>query len=283
MPAPIIWKGAHGVRLVGQVWGPDAGRPVILLHGGGQSRHAWKNTGAVLADAGFRVIAYDARGHGDSDWTDRGYGIEEMVADLHCVLQQAGTRAPVLVGASMGGATSLVAVGEHKVHASALVLVDIAPRMEPAGLTSLQAFMGSHPLGYENLEEAARSISQLLPGRTRPVLKESIARSLRQGADGRYRWHWDPRFLQTPQQLLDREPRMASSARNVSIPTCLIRGARSELLSREGADAFLQICTGARYAEVPEAGHTITSDNNDAFCVEVLDFLRHELPARSPT
>src|ERR1700674_258493 len=91
--------------------------------------------GERLAKAGFRAIAFDARGHGDSDWAPDGrYDQDCMVADLQCVIAASGDPRPVLVGASMGGNTSLVAVGEGHVDAKALVLVDVAPRVETEGV-----------------------------------------------------------------------------------------------------------------------------------------------------
>ncbi|MEQ9122681.1 MAG: alpha/beta fold hydrolase, partial [Alphaproteobacteria bacterium] len=68
-PDPMhVWRGADGLDIAGDSWGPPEGRLVLLLHGGGQTRHAWKGAGETLAEAGYRAIAFDARGHGDSGW-----------------------------------------------------------------------------------------------------------------------------------------------------------------------------------------------------------------------
>ena len=63
-PATAMFKGAAGNRLVADVYG-DAGQPVLLLHGGGQTRHAWRRTAEHLARAGATAYALDQRGHGD--------------------------------------------------------------------------------------------------------------------------------------------------------------------------------------------------------------------------
>jgi pimeloyl-ACP methyl ester carboxylesterase len=84
----------------------DADRPVVLLlHGGGQNRHAWTATARRLHARGYTVAAYDTRGHGDSDWDPTGaYDMEQLAADLLTVRDHvAGDRAPAVVGASMGG------------------------------------------------------------------------------------------------------------------------------------------------------------------------------------
>ena len=128
-PEPMAhWETPSGVTIAGDVWGDVSGPVVVLQHGGGQTRHAWKGTGETLAAAGYRAVALDARGHGDSSWAEDGdYTQDAQVEDLVAVLEQIGGDRPVLVGASMGGGTSLVAVGEGHVDAAALVLVDIAP------------------------------------------------------------------------------------------------------------------------------------------------------------
>ena len=102
------WPGHGGIRIAGDLWGPADGPLVLLQHGGGQTRHAWKGAGETLGSAGYCAVAFDARGHGDSDWAPDGlYGQDVMVRDLECVVAALGNRRPVLVGASMGGGTSL--------------------------------------------------------------------------------------------------------------------------------------------------------------------------------
>src|SRR4249920_1839416 len=111
-PDPMyLWKGIDGTHIAADAWGDAGGPLVLLLHGGGQTRHAWGDTGRALGAAGYHAVAFDARGHGDSDWpADGNYAPDAMVGDLECVIATLGARQPVLVGASMGGITSLVAV-----------------------------------------------------------------------------------------------------------------------------------------------------------------------------
>src|SRR5262249_41968314 len=155
-----------GVRIAGDSWGDPSGPLVILQHGGGQTRHAWRGAGKVLGASGYYAVAFDARGHGDSDWAPDGhYGQDAMVADLERVVDALGHRRPVLVGASMGGGTSLVAVGEDHIDATALVLVDIAPQIEPEGVDKIKAFLDQKPEGFDSLEEVAEAISNYQPHR----------------------------------------------------------------------------------------------------------------------
>jgi pimeloyl-ACP methyl ester carboxylesterase len=163
------WPGVGGVMLAGDSWGPSDGPLVLLQHGGGQTRHAWKSAGEALGRAGYHAIAFDARGHGDSDWAPDGvYGQDIMVEDLCSLLKALKVPRPVLVGASMGGGTSLVAVGEDRVDATALVLVDIAPQIEPEGVQKIGAFMNYKPEGFDTLEEVAAAIAAYQPHRKPP-------------------------------------------------------------------------------------------------------------------
>ena len=195
-PEPMHqWEGTSGVVIAGDSWGPDGGPLVLLQHGGGQTRHAWKGAGETLGAAGYHAIAFDARGHGDSTWAPDGvYGQDVMVDDLVRLLEQLGDERPVLVGASMGGGISLVAIGEDRVDATALVLVDIAPRIDPVGVAKIGAFMEQRPEGFETLDEVADAIASYQPHRSRPKNLEGLAKNVRLGDDGRYHWHWDPRF-----------------------------------------------------------------------------------------
>src|SRR5690348_7768448 len=93
------WRGHNGVMIAGNEWGDDDGPLVLLQHGGGQTRHAWKGAGETLGRAGYHAVSVDTRGHGDSDWASDGdYSQDAMVEDLACLVEALGNRRPVLVG-----------------------------------------------------------------------------------------------------------------------------------------------------------------------------------------
>ena len=280
-PEPMhFWQGAGGVRIAGDSWGNPNGPLVLLQHGGGQTRHAWKGAGERLGAAGYHAVAFDARGHGDSDWAADGvYGQDIMVEDLKCVVAALGDRRPVLVGASMGGGTSLVAVGEDHVDATALVIVDIAPRVEPQGVDKIQAFMSRKPEGFSSLQEVADAIAGYQPHRTRPRTLDGLAKNVRLGADGKYRWHWDPRFRAGKRDLDKRRVRLEACARSLTLPTLLVRGGLSDVLSEEGAQEFLKLCPRSEYVNVTGAAHMVAGDRNDIFGNAVIEFLSRVVPA----
>lgn len=279
-PEPMhFWPGAGGMRIAGDAWGDPHGPLVLLLHGGGQTRHAWKGAGEKLGAAGYHAVAFDARGHGDSDWAADGtYGQNIMVEDLKCVVAALGGRRPVLAGASMGGGTSLVAVGEDHVDATALVMVDVGPRIEPEGVDKIHAFMRQKPEGFDSLEQVAAAISSYQPQRRPPRTLNGLAKNVRLGADGKYHWHWDPAFRASVFDLDKRRERLEACARRLTLPTLLVRGGMSDVLSEAGAQEFLALCPHAQYVNVTGAGHMVAGDRNDIFGTAVITFLGTAVP-----
>jgi pimeloyl-ACP methyl ester carboxylesterase len=275
------WTGAGGLTIAGDTWGDPSGPLVVLQHGGGQTRHAWKGAGETLGKAGYHAVAFDARGHGDSGWAPADeYGPDYMVKDLICVVEALGAERPILVGASMGGGVSLIAVGESHLAASALVLVDMAPRIEPEGRRRIQEFMAQKPEGFDSLQEVADAIANYQPHRPRPRTLDGLAKNVRLGADGKYHWHWDPaRRRMQGDQPAHRE-RLHACANHLHLPTLLVRGGLSDVLSDAGAQSFLQQCPHAEYVNVANAAHMVAGDRNDIFAESVIGFLKRVVPPR---
>ncbi len=263
------------MRLRADAWGDPASPAVLFLHGGGQTRHAWGGTAAALAREGRHAVALDLRGHGESDWAPEGdYRLGAFSADLERVL--AGFAGPpALVGASLGGLAILLAAESPAFAASAVVLVDVAPRLEREGTRRIVEFMTERPEGFASLEEAADLIAAFTRERSRERSLEGLAKVLRRGVDGRFRWHWDPRFmsLRGPAELLDRA-RLLAAARRIAVPTLLVRGRQSDVLSHQGAAELLAALPNAELVDVSGAGHMVAGDRNDAFTEAVCDFLR---------
>lgn len=271
----ISFTGHAGMTLAGDAWGDPTHAPVVLLPGGGQTRHSWRGTGRAIARAGWYAISLDARGHGDSAWAEDGdYTIDAFAADLRTVAK-ALPRPPVVVGASLGGITAMVVEGETPGTTAAVVLVDVAAKIEIAGAERVRAFMTAFPEGFASLEEAADVVAAYLPHRPRPRALGGLTKSLRQGSDGRWRWHWDPRFIggSRPPSDVANPPRLAAAARGLTVPTLLVRGRESDVLSEEGAREFLELVPHARYADVSDAGHMVAGDRNDLFTDAVVGFL----------
>jgi len=273
--ATVSFAGHAGITLAGDAWGDPDAAPVILLPGGGQTRHSWRGTGRAIARAGWYAVSLDARGHGDSAWAaDGDYTIDAFAHDLRAVATALGRR-PVVVGASLGGITAMIVEGETPGVAAAVVLVDVAARIEVAGEERVRAFMTAFPDGFASLEEAADVVAAYLPHRPRPRQLGGLTKSLRQGPDGRWRWHWDPRFLggSRPPSDVANPSRLAAAARGLTVPTLLVRGRMSDVLSEDGATDFIRLVPHARYVDVSDAGHMVAGDRNDLFTDAVVGFL----------
>jgi len=278
-PRHASFTGADGNRLEADVYG-HGDRVALLLHGGGQTRHAWRATARKLAERGFTAICVDQRGHGDSEWVTGGrYAFSDFGRDAVALgnqIQQRFGAKPAAIGASLGGLASLTALGGSPCF-SALVLVDIAPRMEESGVRNIQSFMGARAAeGFASIEEAAEQVAAFLPHRTRPPSVDGLRKNLRL-RDGRWYWHWDPAFLDAGRAMAkDRAAvlqRMEEDARSLTVPTLMVRGAKSDIVSQASVDAFMKLVPHARLVDVGGAGHMVAGDRNDVFANAILDFL----------
>jgi len=280
---PFFYQGAVGNRLAASRVGPETGHPVLLVHGGGQTRHAWDETADALAARGWRAIAFDQRGHGQSDWIENGdYSYTAYASDLAAVaraIEAEYGRRPVIIGASLGGVSGILVAGEiPDPPLSALVLVDITAKPEREGVARVIEFMAERSdHGFASLEEAAEAIAGYLPHRRRPPSTDGLSKNLRLHDDGRYRWHWDPRFLECREMgdgMRERlEERFTAAAANMTCPVLLVRGRLSDLVTEEAARTFLELVPHADFADVSEAGHMIAGDSNDVFTGKIVDFL----------
>lgn len=273
-----------GLTLVGEVGGSPDGNAVLLLHGGGQTRHAWSATLQRLAAKGYFVVSYDARGHGESDWSPDGdYSIEALSADLRAVLRSVGKPAAV-VGASMGGITAFHAIGSTPAPvARALVMVDIVLQAAPGGVDKIQRFMRGNPNGFASIEEAAEAVAAYNPGRPRPTDNSGLLKNLRLRDDGRLHWHWDPRLLdmKPSSEPPDRAEALLALSRGVSIPTLVVRGEHSDIVDDEGIAEMRRLVPQTEVLEVAGAGHMVAGDRNDSFSAGVMAFLDRHHPVYS--
>ena len=285
-PATAIFKGAAGNRLVADVYG-DAGQPVLLLHGGGQTRHAWRRTAEHLGRSGAIAYTLDLRGHGDSEWVTGGhYAFTDFAADAAAVaatLTARGGKRPIAIGASLGGIASLLAEGEADKAGTgpvfaAIVLVDVTPRVNREGVAKIQGFMRERAgEGFTTIAEAADAVAAYLPHRPRPRSQEGLKKNLRLHPDGRWRWHWDPAVLKGERSFaIDHrilENALIEAAKAITIPALLVRGGSSELVQEAHVREFLDLVPHADYIDVAEARHMVAGDANDSFSDAVLDFV----------
>lgn len=269
----IKLEASGGVCLAADVAGPPDGAPVILAHGGGQTRQSWDKAVAALAADGYHATNLDLRGHGESDWAAE-YGLRAFADDLAAVCRRQ-SRPPVLVGASLGGLASLLVAGREPALVAALVLVDVAPQVELAGAQRIRDFMLRHAeTGFADLDEAADAVADYAPHRPRPTSAEGLRKNLRLRADGRYYWHWDPKFLQGERGIGLDPDEMDAAAGAVHCPVLLVRGALSDVVSHRSVAALREGIPQLEYIETAGAGHMVAGDRNEVFLRDLQGFLK---------
>jgi pimeloyl-ACP methyl ester carboxylesterase len=283
-PELFSTHGVGGVRIVSDRLGDPAARAVVFLHGGGQTRRSWARAATAVAERGWQAVTVDLRGHGESDWSGDGdYRLVSFAGDVQEVLRRLPPQ-PVLVGASMGGFTSMLLAGELAPGiASAVVLVDIVPNMDPSGASRIHAFMAQRVAsGFDSLDEVADMIAEYNPHRPRPTDLDGLRTNLRRRGD-RWYWHWDPKFINgtspfPPTEVtdVDRMHAAVDAILRDGVPMLLVRGQMSDLVSQDRADQFLARFPQVEFVDVRGAGHMVAGDRNDIFAQAVLDFLsRH--------
>ena len=291
----VIFTGAEDNCLVATAYVPKGGKskfaPVLLMHGGGQTRYSWVATAHQLAERGRVAIAVDARGHGKSDWVKSGhYTFDHYRDDLVCLCEQVtarwgnGIQGPVLIGASMGGIAGMMAQEKGDPHDwgyplfSTLIFVDVTPSLTMTGVDKILGFMAANMRdGFESVEAAADVIAQYLPNRSRPKSLTGLSKNLRQRDDSRWYWHWDPLFIDGAYNIStgrnDREDELKNAVKQITVPTMLVRGAKSELVTQKAVEEFLQMVPHAKFNDINEAGHMVAGDKNDAFAQAAISFL----------
>jgi len=275
------FEGFEGVTLVADVRGDPEDPPVLFLHGGGQTRFAWGESAAKVAARGWKTVTLDLRGHGESDWAPNGdYSFTAFGADCLAVVDALG-EPPVLVGASLGGMSALLAEGtSDRPVSTGLVLVDITAKTNPEGIERISTFMRSGLRGFATLEEAADAIAAYTPHRQKRVNPEGLKKVLRR-RDGRWYWHWDPAFILRPERTETVPDRLLGlldvAMDNIHVPTLLVRGLLSDVVSQEGVDDLLARIPGSTVVNVDGAAHMIAGDRNDVFSDAVIDFLEQRI------
>ena len=271
----IAFQSSEGFPIAADAYGDPSHDPVLFMHGGGQTRHAWGGAAAALAKHGWYTISMDHRGHGDSGWSeDANYELDYFVEDFHTVQEQIGRRM-VVCGASLGGRTALLGLGGgNQDLTSALILVDIAPKTEPKGVARIQQFMRANLDGFPDLEAAADAVAAYREHRSRPKDISGLKKNLRLKADGRWYWHWDPKYIdRRDREDPSRVERVREVTPNIPVPTLSIRGGSSDVVSPEGVKDFLELLPTAQFIDVADAGHMVAGDKNDIFTDAVMEFL----------
>jgi pimeloyl-ACP methyl ester carboxylesterase len=267
------FTGDGGISLVADEFGDPMDSPVIMLHGGGQSRSAWRSAASALSAYGYHAITVDMRGHGESDWSPDGdYAFDRYAADLAAMISQLGQPA-ILLGASHGGLSAIVTASTYPSCVRALALADVTPWLDEDHADGMRASLRTAAKGFATVEDAAAMVNSLrgTPPRSNNA---GLRAHMREGEDGRLYWHWDPRFIEDRFVRHGGEGgRLVAAARDLPMPVLLMYGEFSNVVNLGQITAFQAALPSLRVVEIAGVGHMVTGDDNSAFLPPLIGFL----------
>lgn len=269
---PRALVAPDGNSLAYETFEADGPVGLVFLHGGGQSRHSWRRAAREFQARGWPCLIYDARGHGDSEWiADGDYRPHGFARDALALLAH-WRRPAILVGASLGGITALLAAGEPNPWVAGLVMVDTAPKLNVEEIHRLIGFLDAGD-GFESPAAAAAHVNGYFPGSD--VSPEAAERGLRCAADGRWYWNWDARVVRGERTslALPYEQELRDCARRLRVPFLLVRAGASAIVT-DAAEADLRDCAPALEVVVlPDAHHMLSGADNLRFVQVAAPFL----------
>lgn len=264
----------NGIRLHYRDWtgaaGPDAPL-LLLLHGFTSHARTWDTYAATFTPR-YRVVALDARGHGESAWAEPGeYGIASHVGDVMALLGALGRDRVSLIGISMGGRTAYNVAASHPELVERLVVVDISPTIAAAGATRIQTAVSGNDR-FASVDEAVAAYLVGSPDAPVEIVRRRIANNVMVCEDGSLTWRYDEALRRGRVGRPEADDQWPLLAR-ITAPTLLLRGSRSDVLTAEDAERMVAALPDARLEVVEDAGHSIAVDQPSRFLAAVTPFL----------
>ena len=279
-PTSRTVPGADGLSLHLLEWSGE-GVPFLLLHGFSNEAHVWDDLAPALAPH-YRVLALDQRAHGDSDADAAGrYDHESMARDVEAACAALGIERLVLCGHSMGGRVAMRFAGRNPAKLAGLVIVDAGPELDERGVSRITTEAVRQEPVFDSPEQYAMLLARNYPA-ARPAAIARMARhELRERADGRFelKLRMDMRKLRegrSPEEAerysKEETARLWEILGKIACPTLVVRGAASDVLSPDTADRMVEVLPRGELAVIPQAGHSVMTDNPDAFLATVTRF-----------
>lgn len=261
----------RGLRFHYLDWGNAGAQPLLLLHGFSSDAHQWNDLAVAMRER-FHVIALDQRGHGETEWATE-YRHEQMAEDVEAFRRALGLERFALLGLSMGGRVAYQYAAAHLRVVERLVIVDIGPDIARSGLERIRAFASGQDT-FEDHDEAFRHLRAANPRPSDETLRHRVRHGLIATSDGRWTWRYDKSLRTGERSIVPLDPEAAwSLLARVACPTLLVRGAESDILTRETAERVVSTIPRCRLVEVPGAGHAVPRDDPQGFLAAVRDFL----------
>ena len=252
----------------------EARRTVTLLlaHGQGGNAHNWDHIARALHEE-FRVIAIDQRGHGDSDHTWEGYGVERFGSDLAEFVEKTGIAPCDYVGASLGARNGIAYAGDRSDHLKHFVCLDYGPEMSAVSARNQISGMNRRLLGWRSIEEYVELQMQGNPRPGENHYRHQAEHSLRLNYAGKYVAKSDPDMFWINGSFGVREvPYLWEQWAKISCPIMEMKGGESDFLSGEIRSRMIELQPSMTWIDVPDSGHGITGDNPDFLLSELRAF-----------
>ena len=275
-------RGLHRMAYV--EWGDPANpRVLVCVHGLSRQGRDFDTLAQDLAGH-YRVVCPDVVGRGRSDWLadPMGYQVPTYVADMVTLVARLGVEQVDWVGTSMGGLIGMALASLPNTPVRRLVLNDVGPAIRFEAIQRIAGYLGL-PLFWRSEEEAAAalwSVSQSFgphtPEQWLALTRPQLVATTKDGVAG-FKSHYDPAIAvpvraATPELIAAGEALLWQAYDRITAPTLLLRGAESDLLSPETAQAMTQRGPRARLHELPGVGHAPTLVAADQRAV-IRDFL----------
>lgn len=270
-----IWFENDGLKLRAVQWGKTNAPAIIMLHGLRSYGHTWEPVAQPLLPR-WQVLALDQRGRGASDWdVHRKYFTEAYVSDIEALVARASLGKFVLLGHSMGGATSIVYAARHPDKVAALVVEDNGPGAsgDTKGAERIKQELQSTPKSFATWAEAAAFWRKIRPGVSEEALASRVTYSLKQAADGRVTWRYDAEGIAEARLAPEAYTELWPHVEALAMPTLLLRGARSDFLKPETASQMCRRNPRITWVDVPDASHYVHDDNLAGFNTALQSFL----------
>jgi esterase len=255
-------------------WGTAGRHPLLFLHGGGLNAHTWDLVCLALRGE-YHCLALDQRGHGDSEWSPVGdYSLPSQVRDVEDFIEKLGLKRPLMVGHSMGGFAAMAYAAKFARRMAGLVLVDIAPELNPSGTARIRNFL-AQDRELDSVDVFVERAMAFNPLRNPALLRRSLLHNLRELPNGKWTWKHDPnRARPTPESLRARQAEIMNEVAHMTCPTLVLRGAKSDVLTDESAASFASALPNGRWMRIEDAAHTVQGDNPRGLVEALRPFLR---------
>ena len=253
---------AHGFhRVVYYEWGaPDNASVVVCVHGIGRNGRDFDVLGEALAPT-HRVLAIDMPGRGASEWLrdPMDYVAPVYLGTLTALIAASGADTVAWVGTSMGALLGIIAAAQPGTPVARLVVNDAGPVIEPAALARIGQYFGTDPsfATYAELEAYVRTVSATFGPLTDAQWDHVVRTNARQRPDGSWGVGYDP-AIAVPFRAQPAGANLWPLWDAIRCPTLVLRGERSDLLSRETAQAMSERGPRPRVVEIAGVGHAPT-------------------------